>query len=137
MKTLNQIKDQMKRDDVLSFDNIMERAKAQYPCGAISSIAHAAKRLAAEKAGHICWSGYSSNDQYRMWKKWFSLKVFDESVRLPINRRGQPNLQASKALQRLLKQGYIKVVRDGTGFSKQNIFGWKTYSVHQSYLVIN
>lgn len=136
--TLNEIIDEMKREETVTFGNLEERVRAKYPKATSAQIAYEIRWLARTQILHIIGSTYSVNDQYRLLKEYFMQKIDGEYLRLPINRKYQANFQRSKALQRLHKEGFIKMFRATGSFGKDfHLNGWKPYGVHQTYLVFN
>ena len=136
--TLKEILAEMKQEERTTFGNLEERVRAKYPKATEAQISYEMRWLARTQILHIIGNTYSDNEQYRLLKEYFTQKVDGHYLRLPINRKYQANFQQSKALQRLHKEGFIKMMRStgSMGFGlKRN--GWKPYGVHQTYLVFN
>lgn len=136
--TLNEILDEMKQEEKTTFGNLEERVRTKYPHYNDAQISYEMRWLARTQILHIIGNTYSDNEQYRLLKEYFTQKVDGHYLRLPINRKYQANFQQSKALQRLHKEGFIKMFRStgsmGYGLNRN---GWKPYGVHQTYLVFN
>lgn len=136
--TLKEILAEMKQEEKTTFGNLEERVRAKYPKATEAQISYEMRWLARTQILHIIGTTYSDNEQYRLLKEYFTQKVDGHYLRLPINRKHQANFQQSNALQRLHKEGFIKMFRStgsmGYGLNRN---GWKPYGVHQTYLVFN
>lgn len=76
----------------------------------------------------------SESEQYQAYKKFFKQKTDGKYILLPINSKGQVSLQRSKALQKLLDEGYIRMSRRPKLYL--NGWGWKSSDLkhRQTYL---
>ncbi len=138
MKTLAEIQQEMKQAELIEFINLEGRIREKSPHLTDYQVANEAVRLGRKQIMQIIGGQYSDSDRYRLLKEYFSQKIGEEYLRLPINREYQPSFQNSKVLRRLHKEGFIKMSRSVDSFRyglKNN--GWKPYGVHQTYLVLS
>lgn len=136
--SLAEILSELKEAELIEFGNLEERIRKSKPHLTDYQVAHEVKYLARKQILRIIGTEYSPNDQYRLLKDYFMQKIDGEYLRLPINRKYQANFQRSKALQRLHKEGFIKMFRASGSFGQDfHLHGWKPYGVHQTYLVFN
>ncbi|QKE55734.1 hypothetical protein Octan_032 [Acinetobacter phage Octan] len=142
MSSLAEILSDLKHQELLTFGNLEDRVRAKNPQIEERFVAYEAKRLARMQILKLISGRISDADQYKYYKEFFKQQVEGEYVRLPINREHCVNLQRSPALQRLLKEKYIKMyrARGSMGYRLKGFGqcrGWKPYGVHQTYLVLN
>lgn len=143
---LVQIKDQLEYDKHHTFGEVIDKVKRYQPGLDEKYHKSTARRMAQDQFWHLINYHKDDCEQYRIIKLYLQQTIDGEFIKLAINNRGQANLQQSKALQRLLKEGLIKVVRDhgkdkiGYGlkgfrnWSNPYLRGWKPYTTAQTYV---
>lgn len=135
MTSFAEIQTQLKYKAHTEFGNLEARCdngkRTEY------QIACEAKYLARQQILHLMGSGLSVSEEMRHYREYFKQQISGEYLRLPINRRGNVNLQRSKALRKLLKEGFIKMERSRGSFRYSlHRNGWKPYGAHQTYLTL-
>lgn len=129
-----------------TFGEVTDKIRRYQPNTEEKYIVSAAKYMVVDQFWHLISKHRDACDQYRIIKQYLQQTIEGKYIMLAINNRGQANLQGSKALQRLLKEGRIKVIRDhhkgkmGYGLKSYGNWrtsqfrGWKPYTTAQTYV---